>query len=257
MKIKCVYTDEDYLTIGKEYPVINLADDERSCESISDSGAKIFVYLPNSSHGDFELIEDKQEEPMNTKELKPRDLGCFRQVADVIGEYAAEVELQKVIDSESTCWDFPDEDLLASFVWSSTPQGGLFWNSIDNGQTPEESTPPPAPVEPPKQAEEQPKKSQPEFGDVLHINGSPRVYLSKWGSSGAHRVTSEDGQVSIVDLKEIDEYAPNPHQEQRERILKRWQRKSLEQAHDTEVCIAEMRVSDLIDFVQENILAET
>tara|TARA_Y100000593_G_scaffold94032_1_gene191288 strand:- start:65892 stop:66449 length:558 start_codon:yes stop_codon:yes gene_type:complete len=185
---------------------------------------------------------------MSTNKLTPRSLGCFQQVADVIGEEAAEVELQKVIDYEGAVWINLEEDLVDSFVWDATPQGGRFWDNIDDGYIPEGYV---------TGSQEQPDvMPEPKFGDVLHINGNARVYLSTYGHN-SHKLASEDSQIHIVSLDEIDEYATNPYQEQRERILKRWKGKSLDNAHDTERGIAQMRVSDLIDFVQENLLAES
>ena len=104
--------------------------------------------------------------------------------------------------------------------------------------------------------EESPAQSEPEFGDVLHINGEPFIFI-KSSSDRYYTTINQEGVVRECDAEVFDEYAPNPYQEQRERILKRWQGKSLDNAHDTEVCIAEIRVSDLIDFVQENLLAES
>lgn len=54
MKIKCVKTDKPYLTEGKVYDGI---PDERECVWITDNEEiRILIYLPDSSHGVFEII---------------------------------------------------------------------------------------------------------------------------------------------------------------------------------------------------------
>ena len=56
---------------------------------------------------------------MSENKLTPRDLACFKQVADVIGEYAAEIELQKVL-----LWDarvkYDQHFLYHAFSWRKT-----------------------------------------------------------------------------------------------------------------------------------------
>ena len=86
---------------------------------------------------------------MNSTELTPRDLGCFQQVADVIGEHAAEYELQRVIDCDLVGEDWREGRVIATFAWSSTPQGNDFWCSIDMGEYPENYHPPKSPEETP------------------------------------------------------------------------------------------------------------
>lgn len=55
----------------------------------------------------------------------------FKQVAEVIGEEAAEIELQRVIDSgclfTATC---DSDDLWCAFTFSRTPHGLAFWAEI-------------------------------------------------------------------------------------------------------------------------------
>ena len=163
--VKCISPGKgvDYITAGRVYEVTMV--DENACEGYSDTGDLMYIYLPDSSHGVFEVLENYQEDSMSTK------------------------------------------------------------------------------------------KAEPKFGDILHINGNTRVYLSTYGHN-SHKLASEDGQIHIVNLEQVDEYAPDPTQELRERILERWKRKSLDNAHDTEACIVEMRGNDLVDFVIENLNAE-
>ena len=75
---------------------------------------------------------------------KPKHLGCFEEVAKVIGEDRAEKELQKVIDCES-CHDhdysFLNGCLSEAFDWELAPQGYEFWSSIELEEMPEEKQP--------------------------------------------------------------------------------------------------------------------
>ena len=201
--------------------------------------------------------QEHQEGPMKPKKLTPRSLRCFQQVVDVIGEESAEDELQKVIDDpEDLIGNDSDQDRTDwTFVFSETVQGIDFWSSIMAGEIPEGFTPK-GRTEHHHILTNGSKSEEPDFGDVVHVNGNPRVYLRVCGYN-SHIIASQDGQTHIVRFDEIDEYKPDEHQEQRQRILQRWQRKNLDNAHDTLVCIAEMRLDRLIDFVQENILAES
>ena len=66
--------------------------------------------------------------------MKPRDLKCFKQVADVIGEEYAEYELQRVIDGVGIAYN--DNKVSHSFVLSESPQGEIFWILIRRGKNP-------------------------------------------------------------------------------------------------------------------------
>jgi hypothetical protein len=69
--------------------------------------------------------------------MKPRDLKCFDEVAHVIGESGAEIELYEVINSLSERGiDTTAEDLEMTFTWGSTPQGYNFWRAIHEGILP-------------------------------------------------------------------------------------------------------------------------
>ena len=73
--------------------------------------------------------------------LTPRSLGCFDEVAEVIGEDAAERELQRVIDcglvgakhDESS-----DSSLVYCFTWADTPQSEKFWIDVNGGRVPQQ-----------------------------------------------------------------------------------------------------------------------
>lgn len=73
--------------------------------------------------------------------IKIEETEVFKQVAKVIGEKQAKIELFKA----SKGWEEVDvedilvgENLFASFRWCSTPQGMEFWDSINNGDNPYE-----------------------------------------------------------------------------------------------------------------------
>jgi len=68
---------------------------------------------------------------------KPQDLPCFKQVADVIGEEAAEIELEKVLIYTNGCvGNTKAENVLYYFVFGETPQGSEFWWDIFHGHLP-------------------------------------------------------------------------------------------------------------------------
>ncbi len=74
--------------------------------------------------------------------LKAKDLGCFRQVAKVIGKKSAEVELQRVLDYVgSYLRDISSPKLHYSFCWANNPQcmedeSYKFWRDIHYGKIP-------------------------------------------------------------------------------------------------------------------------
>jgi cytosine/adenosine deaminase-related metal-dependent hydrolase len=98
-------------------------------------------------------------------------------------------------------------------------------------------------------------KKQPKFGDMLHIKGAPHVFL-QIDSDGDYEAVDEFGERVFVGREVFDEYAPNPYEEQRERILKRWKGKSLDNMADTEESIINITVDSLVDFVIQNIVEE-
>lgn len=98
---------------------------------------------------------------------------------------------------------------------------------------------------------------EPKFGDILHINGEPFVFIRSSTEGHTWYTANTEGVIRDCDKEVFDEYAPNPYQEQRERILKRWKQRTLDNSHDEPHEFVEIRLSDLIDFVQENILAES
>jgi len=56
----------------------------------------------------------------------------FKQVADVIGEEQAEIELQKVIDYGIGFDDEEDVSITSAFIFHESPQGFTFWSEISD-----------------------------------------------------------------------------------------------------------------------------
>ena len=67
--------------------------------------------------------------------MKPTNLKCYKQVADVIGEAYADYELQRVLEGEH--YEYNSEYFLG-FNWGYTLQGGEFWRYIHEGKNPYE-----------------------------------------------------------------------------------------------------------------------
>lgn len=241
--LKCTsvaFLGEGSFTQGSVYEAKPSAFSGDHFRVINDKGNPSHVPLIGSLW-QFEIIEDSCE---NSK-ICPRSLGCFREVADVIGEEAAEIELQRVIDyPKDLIGEDSNESLTGCFYWDDTPQGSRFWIDISNGKIPETYD-----------VNQKSTQDSPALGDVLHYNGGQVVYLSNL-HSGCHLVSFENGITLEVTLDDLDEYKPNETQELRNRILERYQRKSLDNAWDTFVCRVDMSVSDLIDFVVDNLNAE-
>lgn len=71
------------------------------------------------------------------KTTKPKDMFCFKEVASIIGEEQAEIELGKVIKDFYGFGMYSYETLISeklinSFPWSSSPQRAGFWCDIDD-----------------------------------------------------------------------------------------------------------------------------
>lgn len=86
--------------------------------------------LQSYKDGRYNIIQRPAEQKL--EELKPREMACFEQVAEVIGEKQAEIELQRVIDTyECHNEELKTGKLFDAFEWSLSPQGSKFWNTID------------------------------------------------------------------------------------------------------------------------------
>lgn len=69
--------------------------------------------------------------------MKPhiKSLGCFKQVASVIGEAKAQIELFKVVNCKRQVvleLDPKATDIVEAFSWDEAPQGYSFWSIIDD-----------------------------------------------------------------------------------------------------------------------------
>jgi len=245
--LKCVKTYSSYLTEGKVYPA-TLESDGDGYYLTTDSDATAYQWQLTGSHADFELVQENEENSMTSVlTLTPESLGCFQQVADVIGVESAREELQRVIDYHGNNFDSPfgpENELDACFEWAETRQGDCFWGTISNGEIPEGFTP--------KSQLRSQELSEPKFGDLLNGNGVCYVFI-RVDNNGDCMVIDDKGNFVFASLDFFDEYKPDPAQELRNRILARWQSKTLDSAFDTEVCIVEMRMGDLINFVIENL----
>lgn len=188
MKLKCVESLSSYLTEGKLYEFNGNTDDGFWFHT--DDSERAYQWKLSGCHGVFEIVE---EQPETSPALTPRSLGCFQEVADVIGEDAAEIELQRVIDyPENDIGNDIDECLINCFSWDSTPQGIDFWDAIDDGVKPESYD-----------VNQKSTQDSPLFGDVLHYNGEQVVYLSNL-HSGCHLVSFENGITLEVTPDELD-----------------------------------------------------
>jgi len=69
--------------------------------------------------------------------MKPhiKTLPCFPQVASVIGESSAQIELFKAIHSDCE-FDKSKSKITSAFSWIKTPQGYNFWRRISQGVNP-------------------------------------------------------------------------------------------------------------------------
>ena len=68
--------------------------------------------------------------------MKPTDLKCFKQVADVIGEEYAEHELQRVIECDDCKVNINKKLVSNAFQWDSSPQKRDFWDCIADSKNP-------------------------------------------------------------------------------------------------------------------------
>lgn len=115
-------------------------------ESNDDSGEGVFMYPLSEYKNDLlsglagkDCYNPNWRDTLESQ-LTPRSLGCFEEVAKVIGEDAAEIELRTVIDNGSVGAEqdeSPEADLLFCFTWENTPQGERFWRRIRDGHLPD------------------------------------------------------------------------------------------------------------------------
>ncbi len=68
--------------------------------------------------------------------VKIEELQCYPQVASVLGETQAKLELFKVVNkldfSDPDIWFVDEKNLCDTFNWVFTPQGYNFWEDVYN-----------------------------------------------------------------------------------------------------------------------------
>lgn len=71
-------------------------------------------------------------------EVSVKEMKCFKEIAEVIGEVYAEIELQRVVDhfKGTTCEVKTNKPLLSAFDWRESPQKLVFWLKIWKGEFP-------------------------------------------------------------------------------------------------------------------------
>lgn len=75
-------------------------------------------------------VKKNRNHPFFKKASKVSEMGCFEQVAKLVGKGQAQVELYKVITTEGTEIDFSIDDFALAFKWHKTPQGFNYWNDL-------------------------------------------------------------------------------------------------------------------------------
>ena len=87
--------------------------------------------------GKVAFTKEQWEEAVETlkSEIDVKKAKCFEEVAEVIGEEAAEIELQKVV--EAGIEFYAGDYLRSAFGWITAPQGGDFWADVHEGTLPE------------------------------------------------------------------------------------------------------------------------
>ena len=63
------------------------------------------------------------------KKIKVEELGCFQEVASVIGKTRAKLELFRVVEDRPEILN-PEYGLWEAFRWNKSPQGHKFWLGI-------------------------------------------------------------------------------------------------------------------------------
>ncbi|MGB0467725.1 MAG: dATP/dGTP diphosphohydrolase domain-containing protein [Pontibacterium sp.] len=99
--------------------------------------------------------------------MKPTDMRCFDQVAQVLGHDEAVRQLQLVIDSEGRV--YRDKSLGPAFLFGETPQGCQFWQGVQESN-----------------AKSRKQEMEAENGlGIKHDAGKPRLGLVLGGFAGA------------------------------------------------------------------------
>lgn len=94
-------------------------------------------HLFNNNTGTYEDFKRLKAIHKLTKKVKK--LACFEEVSKVIGEQQAVIELSKVLSNVTEALGLDeDAELISAFCWIETPQSEEFWDSIDDGNVPQE-----------------------------------------------------------------------------------------------------------------------
>lgn len=135
--------------------------------------------------------------------MKPTDLKCFKQVADVIGEEYAEYELQRVIDGGDCEVKIDKKMVGGAFRWRLSPQKFDFWDCIDGGQNPYDhghEKPDLSEITPANSDEETVPKT--ETGDKQRSDGSTASYyeLPEGATELQHLIShrNQNGQIAEI-----------------------------------------------------------
>ena len=166
---------------------------------------------------------------MNIKSLR-----YFEEVARVIGEEPAELELRKVDVFVK------DAELKLAFIWMATPQGNSFWAKVSLGLSPygQPNTPDPAETPPPS------------FGDILHCEEEPCTVLNTNGDN--FLIALSDGSSDWFHKSFLDEYKNTQEEDILAQVLTDWKAQSLDHAFDTPFDKVTLYVKDIANFIIDN-----
>ena len=117
-----------------------------------------------------------------------KSLWCFAEVAGVIGEESAELELGKVSCAMSI------SSIISAFIWKDSHQGHSFWEKISRGESPYNQTNTPEPT----------KTLLPSFGDILHCAEESCTVLNINGDN--FLIAFSDGSSDWFHKSDLDEY---------------------------------------------------
>ena len=88
------------------------------------------------------------------------------------------------------------------------------------------------------------------FGDKLHIDGAPVLFIGASHTGKRYLVVDENGHQFFVDKEDFDEYKPDPVTERRDNLLGLWKRQSLEHSYDS--LTSQLELEEMLEFIEEN-----
>ena len=163
-----------------------------------------------------------------------KSLRCFEEVARVIGEESAELELGKV-----SC--LMDHSSIAfAFIWEDSPQGNSFWKKISHGDYPygQPNTP------------DSTKTLPPSFGDILRCVEEPCTVLNTNGDN--FLIAFSDGSSDWSHKSALDEYKNTQEEDILTQVLADWKSQSLDHAFDAPSDKVTLYVKDIANFIIDN-----